>query len=137
MWQRPRIELTDSDTLLRILVGVGLSAAAGLRLFVPLLVLSGASLAGLVELASGFDWIGTWPALVGFGVATALEVAAYLVPFLDNALDAVGGTAAAAAGAVLMASSVVDVGPFLHWTLAIVTGGGLAGTVHCSRAPSA
>ena len=95
----------------------------------PLLVLSVASLADQVELASGFDWIGTGPAAVGFGVAAALEVGAYLVPFLDNALDAVAAPAAAAAGAVLMASSVVDVSPFLQWTLAIVAGGGLAGTV--------
>ena len=93
-------------------------------------MLSAASLAGHVELASGFDWIGTWPAVVGFGVAAAVEVAAYLVPLLDNLLDAVAGPAAAAAGAVLMASSVVDVSPFLKWTLAIVAGGGLAGTVH-------
>ena len=99
-------------------------------MFVPLLVLGAAALSGHVELASGFDWIGTWPAVVGFGAAAVLEVCAYLVPFLDNVLDAVAGPAAALAGAVLMASSVVDVSPFLKWTLAIVAGGGLAGTVH-------
>ena len=110
-------------------MGLGLSAAAGLRLFVPLLVASAASMSGHLDLAPGFEGIGSTPALVGFGVAAALEVVAYLVPLLDNALDALAAPAAVAAGAVLTASSIVDVSPWLKWTLAIVAGGGLAGTV--------
>ena len=85
---------------------------------------------GHLELGSGFDWIGTTPALVGFSVAAVLELGAYLVPFLDNALDALAAPAAAVAGTVLTASAVVDVDPWLRWTLAIVAGGGVAGTVH-------
>src|SRR5687767_12878834 len=77
------IDLTSTDTAFGLFVGLGLSAAAGLRLFVPLLVASAASLAGHLELASEFEWIGTWPALVGFAVAAVLEVGAYLVPLLD------------------------------------------------------
>jgi hypothetical protein len=96
---------------------------------VPLLVASVASLSGHLELAPGFDWIGTRTALVGFAVAAALEVGAYLVPFLDNALDAFAAPAAAVAGTVLTASTVVDLSPWLRWSLAIVAGGGLAGTV--------
>jgi hypothetical protein len=96
---------------------------------VPLLALSAASLGGHLELSSSFDWIGTWEALIGFGVAAALEIAAYLIPFLDNALDVIAAPAAAVAGTVLMASSVVEMSPFLKWTLAIVAGGGVAGTV--------
>jgi len=110
-------------------VGLGLSAAAGLRLFVPLLAMSAAAASGHLELTSTFDWIGTTEALVGFAVAAVLEIGAYLIPFLDNALDALAGPAAAVAGTVLMASTVVDVDPFLQWTLAIVAGGGVAGTV--------
>jgi hypothetical protein len=96
---------------------------------VPLLVASAASLTGHLELAPEFDWIGTTPALVGFAVAAALEVGAYLVPLLDNALDALAAPAATVAGIVLTASSVVDVSPWLKWSLAIVAGGGIAGTV--------
>lgn len=95
----------------------------------PLLVASVASLSGHLELASGFDWIGTTPALVGFTVAAVLEVGAYLVPLLDNALDALATPAAAVAGTVLTASSIVDMSPWLRWSLAIVAGGGIAGTV--------
>jgi hypothetical protein len=96
---------------------------------VPLLVASAASLTGHLELAPDFDWIGTTPALVGFAVAAALEVGAYLVPLLDNALDALATPAATVAGTILTASAVVDVSPWLKWSLAIVAGGGIAGTV--------
>jgi Domain of unknown function (DUF4126) len=98
-------------------------------LFVPLLVMSVASLSGHLELSSTFDWIGTREALIGFAFAAALEIAAYLIPFLDNALDVIAAPAAAVAGMMLMASSVVEMSPFLKWTLAIVAGGGVAGTV--------
>ena len=123
------VDLTSTDTAFGIFVGLGLSAAAGLRLFVPLLVASVASATGHLELAPEFDWIGTTPALVGFAVAAALEVCAYLVPFLDNALDALAAPAATVAGTVLTASTIVDVSPWLKWSLAIVAGGGIAGTI--------
>jgi hypothetical protein len=123
------VDLTSTDTAFGLFVGLGLSAAAGLRLFVPLLVVSAASLTGHLELAPGFEWIGTTPALVGFAVAAALEIGAYLVPLLDNALDALAAPAATVAGTILTASSVVDMSPWLKWSLAIVAGGGIAGTV--------
>ena len=124
-----RVGVIDSETLLGVFVGLGLSAAAGLRLFVPLLVMSAAALSGHLELSSSFDWIGTREALIGFAVAAALEIAAYLIPFLDNALDVIAAPAAGVAGTVLMASSIVEMSPLLKWTLAIVAGGGVAGTV--------
>jgi len=130
-WTRqPLIDVTSTETAFGVFVGLGLSAAAGLRVFVPLLVASAASVSGHLELAGGFEWIGTTPALVGFAVASALEIAAYLVPFLDNMLDALAAPAAAAAGTILSASSIVDLSPWLRWSLAIVAGGGIAGTVH-------
>ena len=58
-----------------------------------------------------------------------LEVGAYLIPLLDNALDALAAPAAWLAGTVLTASSIVDLDPWLQWSLAIVAGGGVAGTV--------
>jgi Domain of unknown function (DUF4126) len=126
---RAPIDLTSTETAFGVFVGLGLSSAAGLRLFVPLLVASAAAMSGHLELSGGFEWIGTTPALVGFAVAAALEVVAYLVPLLDNALDALAAPAAAVAGIVLSASTIVDVSPWLRWTLAIIAGGGIAGTV--------
>jgi hypothetical protein len=67
----------DSQTLLSLFVGVGLAAACGFRVFVPLLVMSAAAQAGHLSLAPGFEWIGTKPALIAFAAATVLEVLGY------------------------------------------------------------
>ena len=117
------------ETLLSLLIGVGLSAACGFRVFVPLLVLSVAVHTGHVNLTPGFDWIGSTPALIAFALATALEIAAYYIPWVDNLLDSVSGPAAVVAGTMLTAALVTDVSPFIKWTLAVIAGGGVAGVV--------
>ena len=116
------------ELLLSVCLAVALSAACGFRVFVPLLVVSIANFAGHLELAAGFDWMGSWPALTVFGVATALEIAAFYLPLLDNFLDSVAIPAAAVAGVVMTAACVADVSPLLQWTLAAIVGGGVATT---------
>lgn len=122
------------DTILGVAVGLALSAAVGLRIFVPFLVMSVAAATGHLPLAAGFEWIGTTPALIAFAVATVLEVTAYYVPWLDNLLDAAGPPIAILAGVLATASVVTDVPPLLKWTLAVVAGGGLAGVLHGATA---
>jgi hypothetical protein len=117
------------DHLLSLAVGIGLAAACGFRVFVPLLVMSTAAYTGHLDLSSGFEWIGTLPALVAFASATVLEIAAYYIPWVDNLLDTVSGPAAVIAGTVVTASALTDVDPFLKWSLAIIGGGGVAGIV--------
>jgi hypothetical protein len=115
--------------LLSILAALGLAAACGFRVFVPLLVVSLASRAEVLELSSGFAWIGSTPALVCFGTATVLEVLAYYVPVVDNLLDSVATPAAVVAGIVVAAAVMTHVDPWLKWTLATIAGGGLAAAV--------
>jgi hypothetical protein len=115
------------DAVLSILIGLGLAAACGFRVFVPLLVMSLASRAGVGHLALGssFAWIGSTPALVAFSAATLLEIAGYYIPWVDNLLDTVATPAAVVAGIVVSASAMsTDISPFLKWTLAVVAGGG-------------
>lgn len=115
------------DTVLSILIGLGLAAACGFRVFVPLLIMSLASRAGVghLALAPGFAWIGSTPALIAFSAATVLEIAGYYIPWVDNLLDTIATPAAIVAGIVVTASAMtVDVSPFLKWTLAVVAGGG-------------
>lgn len=112
-----------------LIIGVGLSAACGFRVFVPLLGMSIASLAGHLTLSPGFDWIGSWPALIAFATATALEIGAYYVPWLDNLMDAVATPAAVVAGIIVTASQVGDASPLLKWSLAIIAGGGVSGVI--------
>lgn len=115
------------DTLLSLGVGLGLSAACGFRVFVPLLAASIAAQAGYLTLAPGFEWIGTPQALYAFATATLLEVLAYSIPWLDNALDAVATPAALLAGVVASAAVLTDLPPWLQWGVAIIGGGGVAG----------
>jgi hypothetical protein len=95
-------------------------------------MMSIASLSGHLPLSPGFAWIGTYPALITFGTATILEVAAYFVPVLDHALDTITTPAAVVAGTIATASVVTDLSPFLRWTLALIAGGGIAGIVQGS-----
>ena len=120
------------DIALAVCVGIGLSAACGFRVFVPLLIMSIASLSGHLTLASQFHWIGTYPALIAFSVATALEIGGYYIPWLDHLLDTIATPAAIVAGIVITSSMLTSVDPFLKWTLAIIAGGGTAGVVQAA-----
>lgn len=115
--------------LIGLAAGVGLAAATGLRVFVPLLGVSIAALAGHLPLAAGFQWLGSWPALAAFAAATAVEIAAYYIPWLDHALDAIAAPAAVVAGTLLTVSLLGDASPLLRWTLGIIAGGGVAGVI--------
>lgn len=117
------------ETVLSICIGLGLSAACGFRLFVPPLVMSLAARGGYLELTDGFAWLGSTPALIAFSVATALEIGAYYVPWLDNLLDTIASPAAVVAGILATASVVTGMDPFLKWSLALIAGGSVAGTV--------
>src|SRR4029078_10696659 len=115
------------DTVLSLLIGLGLAAACGFRVFVPLLIMSLASRAevGHLVLGSHFARIGSEPALISFGVATVLEIAGYYIPWVDNLLDTVATPAAVVACIVVPAGPMPsDVSPFLKWPLAVVAGGG-------------
>ena len=118
-----------AETLLGIALGIGLSAACGFRVFVPLLALSLASISGHLTLAPGFAWIGSYPALVTFSVATCLEIAGYYIPWVDHLLDTIASPAAVIAGTLVTASLVTDVSPLVKWSLALIAGGGVAGMV--------
>lgn len=120
------------ETLLSICAGLGLAAACGFRVFVPLLVTSIAAHAGHLDLSPSFEWIGSTPALATFSLATVLEVGAYYIPWLDNFLDTLATPAAVVAGSIVTASMATDMSPFLKWTLAVVAGGGIAGAVQAT-----
>lgn len=116
----------DTQILLSICVGIGLSAACGFRVFVPLLALSIGALTGHLHLAQNFAWIGSKTALIAFAVATVVEIAAYYIPYIDNLLDTIAGPIAAIAGILVTASVMADVDPMWRWTLAVIAGGGIA-----------
>ena len=120
------------EELLGLFIGIGLSATCGFRVFVPLFGMSIAHHAGALSFSNGFDWIGSWPATIAFGIAMVIEIAAYYIPWVDNLLDTIATPAAIVAGTVVTASMVGDVSPFLRWSLAIIAGGGIAAVVQGS-----
>jgi hypothetical protein len=109
-------------------VGIGLSAACGFRVFVPLLCLSVAAKLGMLPLTPAFAWVGTNTAVVAFSVATVAEILAYYIPWVDNTLDSIAAPLATVAGVLVMASVLTDIEPFWRWTLAVIAGGGIAAT---------
>lgn len=115
------------EALLPIALGVALAAAVGLRVFLPLCALSLAGWMGWVELSEGFVWLGSWQALVMLSVAAVVEVAAYYLPGIDNALDAIATPVAVGAGTLATAAVITDLPPMVKWTMAVIAGGGMAG----------
>jgi len=114
------------EIFLQILIGVGLAATCGFRVFVPLFVMSIAGVSGYMDFSAGFEWIASYPALIIFGVATVLEIVAYFVPYVDNILDMASLPIGIVAGIIVVASVVTDVDPVLRWTMAVIAGGGIA-----------
>ena len=115
--------------LVSVAIGLGLAAAAGIRVFVRLLALCLSSRQGQVSLAPGFEWIASPPALIAFGTATVVEVLAYHVPFLDHLLDVIATPSAIVAGTIASAAVLTDLPPVVKWSVAVLAGGGAAGLV--------
>jgi uncharacterized protein DUF4126 len=119
--------MSDLDLALSIALGVGLAAATGFRVFLPMLVVSAAAYTGHLPLSENFAWLGTPSALMMLGVAALVEILAYYIPGVDNLLDTLATPAAVVAGTLVSAAVITDLPPMLKWTTAIIAGGGVAG----------
>lgn len=119
--------MTGLDIAVSISLGLGLAAAVGFRVFLPLLVASLAAHTGHLHLSDNFAWLGTLPAVIMLSVAAATEVAAYYIPGVDNLLDTITTPAAVIAGTLVSAAVMTDLPPLIKWTTAIIAGGGAAG----------
>src|SRR5258706_14824690 len=76
--------MSNPDLALSVALGIGLAAATGFRLFLPLLILSGAAYTGHVSLNESFAWLGTPAAIIMLGTAAIAEIAAFYIPGVDN-----------------------------------------------------
>ena len=116
-----------SDLALSIVLGIALAAATGFRVFLPMLIVSGAANTGHLQLDNSFAWLGTPSALTMLSVAALAEVLAYYVAVIDNLLDTLATPAALIAGTIVSAAVMTDVPPMVKWTAAVIAGGGIAG----------
>lgn len=117
------------ETIFSILLGIGLAASVGFRIFVPLFALSIAAYFDIILLNDSWQWVGSSTAVITLGVATIVEIAAYMIPWLDNILDTVAIPLAAIAGTAVMVSTVANLDPTITWALAIIAGGGTAAAI--------
>lgn len=127
------------NEVMAIFAGVGLAAACGFRVFVPLFITSLAA-GGHVDLLSEMDveamlgdqqWLGNPAVTLALGIATALEIGSYYIPWLDNLLDTVATPAAVVAGTFITAAMLPEfIGDgSVKWIAATIAGGGTAGLV--------
>ena len=66
--------------------------------------------AGALELSDGWEWIGSWPAMIMFCVASLLEVVGYFIPWFDHLLD--GRFSAGVSGSIVSPYSQETDSPF-------------------------
>lgn len=115
--------------LLSAFIGIGLAAASGFRVFLPMFAVSLASYMHWIPMNENFEWLSGLPTLITTGIATVVEVLAYYIPFVDHLLDTISVPMATIAGSVLFASQFADLGTFPQWALALIAGGGTAATI--------
>ena len=117
------------ESLISMALGIGLAAAAGFRVFVPLFALSLASYFNVWPLNEQWQWLASPFALMILAAACIAEALAYLIPWFDNLLDTLAVPLAGVAGTAVMASTMADLNPAVTWALAIIGGGGAAAVI--------
>lgn len=120
----------DAGWIVSVALGLGLSASAGFRVFVPLLVAALAAKFNLLPLNENFAWLSSWPAIICFGTACVVELVAYYIPFVDNLLDAINTPLAITAGTLLATSVMPGDQAWMKWVSGLIIGGGGAGIIH-------
>jgi hypothetical protein len=110
-------------------VGIGLAAASGFRVFLPMFAVSLGLHFGWISSGENFHWLSGLPALITTGIATIVEIFAYYIPYIDHVLDIISIPAATIAGSIMFASQFADLSAFPHWGLAIIAGGGTAAAI--------
>ena len=110
-------------------IGIGLAAATGFRVFLPMFAVSLASYMGWIPMNESFQWLSGLPTLITTGIATIVEILAYYIPFVDHLLDTMSIPLATVAGSVMFASQFAEIGTFPQWALALIAGGGTAAAI--------
>ncbi|PWU44813.1 DUF4126 domain-containing protein [Micromonospora globispora] len=126
--------------MLEVLTGSGLAASAGLNAYIPLLLMGLlARYTDLVDLPSGWQWLGNGWVILILAVLLAVEVVADKVPVVDHVNDVVqtvvrptAGGLAFGAGSTSETVTVSDPDTFFstHQWVPVVTGVLIALGVH-------
>ncbi len=122
-------DISTWSYILSAFIGIGLAAASGFRVFMPMFAVSLASYMHWINMPTNFEWLSGLPTLITTGIAMIVEIAAYYIPVVDNILDSFNVPLAAVAGTILFASQYTGMDTFPQWALALIAGGGTAATI--------
>lgn len=117
------------ESLTSVFTAFGLSTAAGLNAYLPLLIVALlARFTNLVTLREPWDALASWPVIAVLAILLAIELVADKVPVVDHANDVIQTVIRPASGAILFAANsnlVSDMSPVLAIILGILTAGGM------------
>ena len=116
------------ETLFAVGIGIGLSSIAGVRAFLPLVLVGLFARLGLFTLPAPLGFLDDWPVMGALAVLALLESGLDKVPALDPILNYVQTLLRIVAGAILFAAALqvgVDVGTIPE----LAAGGVIAGLV--------
>lgn len=121
------------DLITALCMGIGLSGAAGFRVFLPPFILSILMRTTLIDVnldGTEFEIFDSNISIFLLGVATLSEFFGYYVPWIDNLLDTIASPGSVAAG-FLMTMMILEgnTDPIFQWILAIIAGGGVSGVI--------
>jgi hypothetical protein len=127
--------------MLAALTGLGLSTAAGLNAYIPLLVVGVlANVTDTIRLPDGYGWLSNWGVLAIIAVLLIAEMVLDKVPAVDSVNDAIQTVVRPASGGVVFSatsaaaefenSTWMTEHPWVGWLLGIV----LALAVHALKA---
>ncbi|MFI6786137.1 DUF4126 domain-containing protein [Nonomuraea sp. NPDC050383] len=127
--------------MLAALTGLGLSTAAGLNAYIPLLVVGVlANVTDAVKLPDGYSWLSNWGVLAVIAVLLVAEMVLDKVPAVDTVNDMIQTVVRPAAGGVVFSATSAAAeldhstwmadNPWAGWLLGIV----LALAVHALKA---
>lgn len=124
---------SGSDCIMPLLMGIGLSACAGIRAWLPMLLVSALAHFGYLELNDSLAILGDIHVLAALVVATAVEIVGDKIPALDNLLDSIGTVLRPAAGTVVSSSLMIGMDGGVAILLGLFVGGGTALSVHTGK----
>lgn len=115
-----------------VLGAFGLSGAAGLNAWLPLLVVGAADRFGWIDLGPSYEWLSSVPALAVVSILLVLDVVGDKIPALDSVLHSIGVVVAPVSGAILFTAET-SLSSNLPAPVAAILGALTAGGVHASR----
>ncbi len=121
------------DLIVPLAMGFGLAACAGLRAWLPFLILGGLARFGYLELHPSFQFLERTDVLMILMVATILEILGDKIVFIDHVLDVAGTVIRPAVGSVLTASLLVHLPLRTAILLGVMVGGSAAFSTHAMK----